>query len=106
MQSLSSELEAASQQRKKTVRTAVAGVGGYAGGELARLLLAHPRLGATRPVFLGRVADESPSGRVPLEQIQPQLALGAGEPLPGDFGIQLEDDSRCGRGDCVSRAAA
>jgi N-acetyl-gamma-glutamyl-phosphate reductase len=64
------------------VRTAVAGVGGYAGGELARLLLAHPRLAATRPVFLGRVADESASGRVPLERIQPQLALGAGEPLP------------------------
>jgi N-acetyl-gamma-glutamyl-phosphate reductase len=86
MQSLSGELEAADKHRSRkapaTVRTAVAGVGGYAGGELARLLLAHPRLGATRPVFLGRVADESPSGRVPLEQIQPQLALGAGEPLP------------------------
>ena len=59
-----------------TVRTAVAGVGGYAGGELARLLLAHPRLAETKPVFLGRIADEAPTGRVPLEQVHPQLALG------------------------------
>jgi len=67
---------------KTTVRTAVAGVGGYAGGELARLLLAHPRLQATKPLFLGRVADEAPGGRVPLEQIHPQLALGAGQKQP------------------------
>ena len=65
MQSLSRELEAVVAAGKQTVRTAVAGVGGYAGGELARLLLAHPRLAATRPVFLGRVADESATGRVP-----------------------------------------
>jgi N-acetyl-gamma-glutamyl-phosphate reductase len=67
---------------RATVRTAVAGVGGYAGGELARLLLAHPKLGSTKPLFLGRIADDAPGGRVPLEQIQPQLALGAGEKLP------------------------
>jgi N-acetyl-gamma-glutamyl-phosphate reductase len=67
---------------RPTVRTAVAGVGGYAGGELARLLLAHPRLNATKPLFLGRVADDAAGGRVPLEQIQPQLAWGAGEKLP------------------------
>jgi N-acetyl-gamma-glutamyl-phosphate reductase len=65
-----------------SVRTAVAGVGGYAGGELARLLLRHPRLAQTPPMFLGRVADEAASGRVPLEQIHPQLALGAGAALP------------------------
>ena len=64
------------------MHTAVAGVGGYAGGELARLLLAHPRLQGTAPLFLGRVADEAPSGRVPLEQIHPQLALGAGQTRP------------------------
>jgi N-acetyl-gamma-glutamyl-phosphate reductase len=64
------------------VRTAVAGVGGYAGGELARLLLSHPRLAATKPLFLGRVADEAAGGRVPLEQIQPQLALGEGTRQP------------------------
>ena len=61
----------------KTLKTAVAGVGGYAGGELARLLLAHPRLRDTVPVFLGRVADESTTGSVPLEQLHPQLALGS-----------------------------
>ena len=38
------------------VQTAVVGVRGYAGGELARLLLAHPRLAAMPPVFAGREA--------------------------------------------------
>jgi N-acetyl-gamma-glutamyl-phosphate reductase len=60
----------------------VAGVGGYAGGELARLLLAHPRLASTKPLFLGRVADDSAAGRVALEDIHPQLALGEGKRLP------------------------
>jgi N-acetyl-gamma-glutamyl-phosphate reductase len=83
---VSTELETPLQARAKqplaAVRTAVAGVGGYAGGELARLLLAHPRLAETKPLFLGRVADESATGRVPLEQIQPQLALGEGKAQP------------------------
>ena len=77
-------------QARKTVRTAVAGVGGYAGGELARLLLGHPRLSETKPLFLGRVADDAAGGRVPLEQIQPQLALGAGEKLPEVRAFQWE----------------
>ena len=64
------------------MRTAVAGVGGYAGGELARLLLAHPRLAETKPLFLGRVADDAAQGRVPLEQLHPQLALGNGKRQP------------------------
>ncbi len=67
---------------RTTVRAAVAGVGGYAGGELARLLLAHPRLRETKPLFLGRVADEAPGGRVSLETMHPQLALGAGLTQP------------------------
>jgi N-acetyl-gamma-glutamyl-phosphate reductase len=86
MQVLGTELEEPSQSRAKqpraTVHTAVAGVGGYAGGELARLLLAHPRLAETKPLFLGRIANESPDGRVPLEQVQPQLALGEGKQQP------------------------
>jgi len=86
MQSLDAELEAAKPASARrplaTVRAAVAGVGGYAGGELARLLLAHPRLAATKPLFLGRIADDAPNGRVPLEQIQPQLALGEGHTQP------------------------
>jgi N-acetyl-gamma-glutamyl-phosphate reductase len=86
MQVVSTQIEAQkasrNQQPLKTVRTAVAGVGGYAGGELARLLLAHPRLAATKPLFLGRAADEASDGRVPLEQLQPQLALGQSQRLP------------------------
>ena len=86
METLSTELEAPTPARTTqppaTVRTAVAGVGGYAGGELARLLLAHPRLAAATPILLGRVADEAAGGRVPLEQIHPQLAAGAGQQQP------------------------
>src|ERR1035441_7036030 len=86
MQPSGTELETPSQSRSAqppaTVRTAVAGVGGYAGGELARLLLAHPRLAETKPLFLGRIADDAPGGRVPLEQVHPQLALGAGQQRP------------------------
>ncbi len=70
------------QSASQTVRTAVAGVGGYSGGELARLLLAHPRLKETPPLFLGRVADDASGGRVPLEQLHPQLALGSGRKQP------------------------
>lgn len=44
---------------RPTVRTAVAGVTGYAGGELARLLLNHPRLRETQPIFLGRMGSEA-----------------------------------------------
>src|ERR1035437_1340285 len=86
MQVSGTELETPSQvhsaQPPATVRTAVAGVGGYAGGELARLLLAHPRLAETKPIFLGRIADDAPGGRVPLEQVHPQLALGTGQRQP------------------------
>jgi N-acetyl-gamma-glutamyl-phosphate reductase len=38
----------------QAVQTAVVGARGYAGQELARLLLAHPRLKGTPPVFFGR----------------------------------------------------
>jgi N-acetyl-gamma-glutamyl-phosphate reductase len=80
---------------KKTARTAVAGVGGYAGGELARLLLNHPRLAGTQPIFLGRVADQAAARTVPLEELHPQLALGAGDPLPAvqAFSWQLVRDA-------------
>jgi N-acetyl-gamma-glutamyl-phosphate reductase len=57
------------------LQTAVVGVTGYAGAELARLLLHHPRLKGTPPVFAGRVdaKDETRAG-VPLAEIHPQLA--------------------------------
>src|SRR3569833_1105183 len=58
-----------------TAQTAVVGVTGYAGGELARLLLHHPRLKGVPPVFAGRVDEkDAVRGGVPLEEIHPQLA--------------------------------
>ena len=60
-----------------TVQTAVVGVTGYAGAELARLLLRHPRLKGNPPVFAGRVeARDAARGGVPLAEIHPQLASG------------------------------
>jgi N-acetyl-gamma-glutamyl-phosphate reductase len=59
----------------KSLKTAVVGVTGYAGAELARLLLHHPRLKGTLPVFGGRVdAKDEERGGVPLAEIHPQLA--------------------------------
>ncbi len=74
-------------------RCAVAGVSGYAGGELARLLLRHPRLRGTPPVFFGRPATdrEQPSAALPhlLSALHPELAPRTGEPatevLPFDW---------------------
>ena len=56
---------------KDKVQTAVMGVTGYAGAELARLLLHHPRLAGAPPVFLGRA--EAGHGAVPLTEVHPQL---------------------------------
>jgi len=59
----------------QTVQTAVVGVTGYAGAELARLLLHHPRLKNAPPVFAGRVDEKDRSrGGVPLAEIHPELA--------------------------------
>jgi N-acetyl-gamma-glutamyl-phosphate reductase len=50
-------------------------VTGYAGAELARLLLKHPRLKGAPPVFAGRVDEKDAArGGVPLSEIHPQLA--------------------------------
>jgi N-acetyl-gamma-glutamyl-phosphate reductase len=58
----------------KTVQTAIVGVTGYAGAELARLLLTHPRLQAKPPVLAGRVEGQDLArGGVPLVEIHPQL---------------------------------
>jgi len=56
-----------------SLRTAVAGVSGYAGGELARLLLRHPRLADTPPILVGRIG-ESETPPVPLTSLHPQLS--------------------------------
>jgi N-acetyl-gamma-glutamyl-phosphate reductase len=59
----------------ENVQTAVVGVTGYAGAELARLLLHHPRLKGKPPVFAGRVdAADAARGGTPLTEIHPQLA--------------------------------
>ncbi len=61
-----------------TPQTAVIGVSGYAGAELARLLLHHPRLHGRAPVFFGRSdedATQKASGtRTLLTDLHPQLA--------------------------------
>ena len=62
-----------------TIQTAVVGVTGYAGAELARLLLRHPRLQGAPPVFAGRVDEKDAArGGVPLSEIHPQLADSSG----------------------------
>jgi N-acetyl-gamma-glutamyl-phosphate reductase len=59
----------------RTIQTAVVGVTGYAGAELARLLLHHPRLKGTPPAFAGRVDQQDVArGGVPLVEIHPELA--------------------------------
>ena len=58
-----------------TVQTAVIGVTGYAGAELARLLLHHPRLKGKPPVFAGRMDQrDAERGGIPLREIHPELA--------------------------------
>ncbi len=58
--------------KSKTMQTAVLGVSGYAGAELARLLLHHPRLHGVAPVFFGRESESDAS--VALTDLHPQLA--------------------------------
>jgi N-acetyl-gamma-glutamyl-phosphate reductase len=72
--------------RKDGIQTAVAGVSGYAGMELARLLLRHPALQGRPPVFVGRDAEP-----VRLTDIHPQLAdnNGSAELLVEPFSWKL-----------------
>jgi N-acetyl-gamma-glutamyl-phosphate reductase len=63
----------------ETVQAAVVGVTGYAGAELARLLVRHPRLKGKPPVFAGRVDEKDAArGGVPLSEIHPELADSSG----------------------------
>lgn len=55
-------------------KIAVAGVSGYAGAELARLLLQHPGLQDTLPLFLGRMQETSAAKPIRLANMHPQLA--------------------------------
>lgn len=65
---------------------AVFGVSGYAGAELARLLLHHPRLRGCAPIFFGRPAEEN-GASVALTDLHPQLAdnNGAGSVMVEPF---------------------
>lgn len=63
-----------SNSSQNSLRTAVAGVSGYAGAELARLLLNHPRLRTTPPVFLGRERKDGTGENQPLTALHPQLS--------------------------------
>lgn len=53
-----------------SIQTAILGVSGYAGMELSRILLHHPRLKGQVPAFLGRADAEQES---PLADLHPQL---------------------------------
>jgi N-acetyl-gamma-glutamyl-phosphate reductase len=53
-----------------SLRTAIAGVSGYAGGELVRLLLDHPRLAGAPPLLFGRSDAEA----IALTSMHPQLS--------------------------------
>jgi N-acetyl-gamma-glutamyl-phosphate reductase len=55
-------------------RIAVAGVSGYAGGELARLLLHHPQLHETAPTFLGRAGEAEVGTTTYLDDLHPHLS--------------------------------
>lgn len=77
---------------KSSPRVAVAGVGGYAGAELARILLRHPRFAARTPMFLGRVDGPGLQPRKTLTDLHPQLAVnGEVEVVPFAW-ERLEDD--------------
>jgi N-acetyl-gamma-glutamyl-phosphate reductase len=61
-------------------QTAILGVSGYAGAELARLLLQHPRLQAKPPVFYGRAAeagteDTAKKPKATLTGMHPHLSI-------------------------------
>jgi len=56
------------------LQTAVVGVTGYSGAELARLLVHHPRLAGKAPIFVGRIdAKDEARGGLPLGEIHPEL---------------------------------
>jgi N-acetyl-gamma-glutamyl-phosphate reductase len=70
-------------------------VTGYAGAELARLLLRHPRLKPTPPVFAGRLDEKAMErGGIPLGEIHPELidSRGSGSLRQQAFSWELLTD--------------
>lgn len=79
----------------QAVQTAVLGVTGYSGAELARLLVHHPGLKGKAPAFVGRVDDADRSrGGIPLAEIHPQLmdSHETGSLMVQPFSWELLDD--------------
>jgi N-acetyl-gamma-glutamyl-phosphate reductase len=58
---------------KDSVRAAIMGVSGYAGGELAHLLLHHPRLGSASPSFYSRPVEIDNNRTEKLSDLHPGL---------------------------------
>ena len=77
---ITDEMQTTATAPKTTARTAVAGVTGYAGAELARLLLSHPRLADTPPIFLGRMGSEADG--TTIYDLHPQIARNDNRPAP------------------------
>jgi N-acetyl-gamma-glutamyl-phosphate reductase len=78
-----------------SVQTAILGVTGYAGAELARLLLRHPRLKNAPPLFIGRVEEKDIArGGIPLSEIHPELtdSRGSGQLRLQPFSWDLLSD--------------
>ncbi|UWZ83577.1 N-acetyl-gamma-glutamyl-phosphate reductase [Occallatibacter riparius] len=78
-----------------SVQTAVIGVTGYAGAELARILLHHPRLKGKPPVFAGRLDEKAiERGGIPLGEIHPELidSKGSGNLRQQQFSWDLLTD--------------
>jgi len=74
----------------EAVQTAVLGVTGYSGAELARLLVRHPRLAGHAPVFVGRVEADG----VALGDLHPELvdSRGTGSLRVQPFSWELLED--------------
>ena len=78
-----------------SIQTAVIGVTGYAGAELARILLHHPRLKGKPPVFAGRLDEKAiERGGIPLGEIHPELidSKGSGNLRQQQFSWDLLTD--------------
>ncbi len=69
----------AAAEFRRAPRTAVAGVSGFAGGELARLLLRHPRFAGETPLLLSRPENSSALRSPWLSELHPALAPCSGE---------------------------
>jgi N-acetyl-gamma-glutamyl-phosphate reductase len=77
IQSQENTRQATGPSSRTPARIAIAGIGGYAGGELARLLLQHPKLRGSAPVFLGRAGDGEVGTATFLDDLHPHLATTA-----------------------------